>query len=209
MLVINTKVGGTIRAVSPLRSGALKELENKIMIDDYPVRDVISGTWLKDIGMVCIPKNASTTVSAWISRENRHYTEPLPEGKRLFCILRDPVERFESGYSWLTTYRKDVKLLKINQFVRDLHWMINEANNIKYHLFPQIYFTGHDPARFERIFHINKLDECHAWLESQLHLNKPMDHRNKGEYEPQLTEKSKAYLRDVFACDYKFMEKVF
>ena len=178
-----------------------------MLLNNYPVRDVVSGTWLKDIGMVCIPKNASTTVSAWISRENRDYTEPLPEGKRLFCILRDPVERFESGYVWLTTYRKDVKLGWINQFVRDLHWMINDANNIKYHLFPQIYFTGHDPARFERIFHIDKLDECHAWLESQLHLNKPMDHRNKGEYEPQLTEKSKAYLRDVFACDYKFIEK--
>ena len=144
------------------------------MIDNYPVRDVISGTWLKDIGMVCIPKNACSTVSAWISRENRDFAEPLPEGKRLFCILRDPVERFESGYVWLTTYREDVKPGQINQFVRDLHWTINKAaNNIKYHLFPQTFFTGHDPARFERIFHINKLDECHAWSVSYTHLTLP------------------------------------
>ena len=177
------------------------------VVSNYPVRDVVSGTWLKDIGMVCIPKNASTTVSAWISRENRDYTDPLPDGKRLFCILRDPVERFESGYNWLKTYRDEVKGTEINQFVRDLHHLINTAHNIKYHLFPQIYFTGHDPARFEKIFHINRLDECHEWLESQLHLNKPMDHRNPGKYEPQLTEKSKAYLKEVFSCDYQFMEK--
>ena len=174
---------------------------------NYPIRDVVSGTWLKDIGMVVIPKNASTTVSEWISKENTDYTEPLPEGKRLFCILRDPVARFESGFFWLQSYRYDLELGDINQFVRDLHWRINEVGSISYHLFPQIYFTGHDPARFERIFHIDKLDECHAWLESQLHLNKPMKHYNVGTYGKELTEKSKAYLRDVFRCDYEFMEK--
>ena len=177
-------------------------------MNKYPVRDIVSGTWLKDIGMLCIPKNASTTVSAWISRDNRDYTKPLPDGKRLFCILRDPIERFESGFNWLKSYRIELKDYEINDFVRELHSLINNANNVKYHIFPQIFFTGHDPARFERIFHINRLDECHQWLESQLHLNKPMDHRNAGVYEPKLTDKSKAYLRDVFACDYQFMEKV-
>ena len=176
--------------------------------DNYPVRDVVSGTWLKDIGMVCIPKNASTTVSDWISIENRDYIEPLPDGKRLFCILRDPVERFESGYNCLKAYRDEVKGTEINQFVQDLHQFINIDGNIKYHLFPQTYFTGYDPARFEKIFHINRLDECHKWLESQLHLNKPMGCRDARSYKPQLTEKSKAYLREVFACDYEFIEEV-
>lgn len=179
------------------------------LVNNYPVRDVISGTWLKDIGMVCIPKNASSTVSSWLSRSHLDYEAPLPKGLRLFCILRDPVERFESGYNFLKKYRSEVKDTDINQFVKDLPQLINIDGNIKYHLFPQIYFTGQDPARFERIFHINRLDECHDWLESQLGLKKPMKYKNAGNYEPQLTEKSKAYLREVFACDYEFQSLCF
>ena len=179
------------------------------MVSNYPVRSVVSGTWLGDIGMVCIPKNASSTVSNWLSIRNLDYLNPLPEGLRLFCILRDPVVRFESAYNFLKGYRPEVKDTEINQFVKDLPQLINFDGNIKYHLFPQTYFTGLDPARFERIFHINHLDECHKWLESQLGLTKPMKWRNAGNYEPQLTEKSKAYLREVFACDYEFQSLCF
>lgn len=178
-------------------------------------RKAQSGAHYKHIGFLAIPKNASSSMMSLFPPRGRSYKYELPEGLDLFCILRDPVKRFESAFNFLARQERQVPdASKINEIVCDeekLEALIMKNNFCRYHLMPQVYFTGLDPVIFERTFLISDMPLLQKWLEDELEWKKTvptkqMPQKNKGNYESKLTKKSKKILEKLYAKDYEFIE---
>lgn len=177
-------------------------------------RKARSGAWYRHIGFLAIPKNASSSIMGLFPHNKRSYKYELPDGLKLFCILRDPVQRFESAFNFLAK-NAEVDADQLNQIVCDdkrLEELILKNNFCRYHLMPQVYFTGLDPAIFERTFHISQMPKVQQWLEQELEWkrtvpSKPIPQRNKGKYTSKLTKKSKRILEKLYAKDYQFIAK--
>lgn len=178
-------------------------------------REAQSGAFYKHIGFLAIPKNASSSMMSLFPSMSRSYKHTLPQGLKMFCILRDPVKRFESAYNFLLKQKSGPDVGKINETVCDeqeLEALIMKNNFCRYHLMPQVYFTGLDPDTFERTFLISDMTLVQKWLEDELQWKKTvpeksMPQKNKGKYESQLTKKSKKILEKLYAKDYEFIEK--
>lgn len=179
-------------------------------------REAQSGAFYKHIGFLAIPKNASSSMMSLFPSTARSYKYTLPQGLTLFCILRDPVKRFESAFNFLAKQERLVPdAAKINEIVCDeekLEALIMKDNFCRYHLMPQVYFTGLDPDIFERTFLISDMTLVQKWLEDELQWKKTvpeksMPQKNKGKYESRLTKKSKKILEKLYAKDYEFIEK--
>ena len=177
-------------------------------------RETQSGAWYRHIGFLAIPKNASSSLMGLFPHNNRSYKYALPDGLKLFCVLRDPVQRFESAFNFLAK-NAELDPDQLNSIVCDeakLEALIMKNNFCRYHLMPQVYFTGLAPAIFERNFHISQMTKLQHWLEEELEWkrtvpSKPIPQRNKGKYTSQLTKKSKRILEKLYAKDYQFIAK--
>lgn len=102
--------------------------------------------------------------------------ERVPEilkSGRAFCVVRDPINRFVSAYRNRILHWRDVEQAPelaglpiappINEFVERMpEYLSNE--HIRHHFVPMTEFYGHDADFFDRIFHIDEINDIPAYL---------------------------------------------
>lgn len=92
---------------------------------------------------------------------------PLPRarGQRRFCVVRDPVRRFLSGYANRIVFHNDLKLAEppaLDEFL-DRFGEFQRIPIVKGHFAPMYRFLGIWPGFFDRIFDIGELDQLTAY----------------------------------------------
>jgi len=128
----------------------------------------------------------SLVVNSILRRVN---TEALTDYRR-FALLRDPIQRFLSGFSNRVGFYKELSMeaagegLKkyglppnpdIETFVREFQKYRKCSKSINRHFFKQQRFIGDDPAYFEKVFRLDKVSEMVDFinLEFQSDANMP------------------------------------
>ena len=94
-----------------------------------------------------------------------------------------------------------IECMMVNDFVEDFDTWINHNDFVRYHFYPQHLLTG-DLQDYERVFTLDQIDQCYAWLRSEVGIcRKPVHHNRTGTTQV-LTDRSRRYLQDVYAADY-------
>lgn len=86
---------------------------------------------------------------------------PLARGTRRFCLVRDPVKRFLSGYGNRVVFHNDLNLPEpppLDEFLDRLD-EFRRIPTIKHHFAPMFRFLGLRPGFYDRIFDIGELDQ--------------------------------------------------
>lgn len=103
----------------------------------------------------------------------RGYEPVLYFGTRWFCIVRDPVRRFLSGYGNRILHHDDLKRSKagqlealglprhpdLNEFALNLEKYIRICRPVRHHFLPSSRYLGTRPGRFDRIFPMQELPQ--------------------------------------------------
>lgn len=184
----------------------------------------IKGT---DLVYFPVPKVACTSIKEAILRHNNPVafaalTEPdevhrrygthrwLREQWRLlkpfmrpFCIVRDPIDRFVSGYRNRILHHNDLadETPDINSFALALAKHCATDSHIGHHFTPMVNFIGHNPDFFDRVFRWSELGEITNYAGLS-----PLERRQAGGppmSRTDLSPEASAYLHDFYAVDYE------
>lgn len=126
-----------------------------------------------------------------------------------FCIVRDPVDRFLSGYT-----NKLLPAVQGNMTIDQLLSTIDEPEfkaeygNFLRHVNPLTHFYGTDPDIFTHIFDIHQMAEVKLLLERESGRPLPNMHRNRSIFpKPTLTETQRKSIMDRYQQDYDIYGK--
>ena len=91
---------------------------------------------------------------AW---EWRSYVRP--PSMRAFCVIRDPIDRFVSGYRNRIAHWRDLgdEVPGINEFALELEKHCGSDGHIRHHFMPMVEFTGRDPSFYDRVFLLEEI----------------------------------------------------
>jgi len=124
----------------------------------------------------------------------------------LFTVLRDPIDRFISGYTNRILHYKNAAYCTFDEFVElSPNWQTPEIAQC---LRPAVTFLGKDPSKFHRVFTIDQVNtELKAMLERACGFELETIHRQTGGSEqkdsivPTTTQIEK--IKSIYAEDYK------
>lgn len=137
--------------------------------------------------------------------------------RRWFCVVRDPVARFLSGYGNRVVHYDDLAATAaaveaaglprhpdLLAFVDNLERYMALNKTIKHHFLPMVRFLGRRPKRYDRIFRMTELSDLVAYLAAA---GAPITLPHKQTGGPKLKRdalpaKSLARLEKVYAADY-------
>ncbi len=141
-------------------------------------------------------------------------------GLRWFCVVRDPLERFVSGYRnrvlryrELSTYHVPEETFSriglphspdIETFALNLDAYMRVSGLIRHHFLPMTVWLGRRPGRYARIFPLARMDALQDWLRAAgVAAEIPHAHASGGERsEIELSARAQAALREYYAGDY-------
>ncbi len=129
-----------------------------------------------------------------------------------FCIVRDPVDRFISGYTNRVLWHKVANLnLSISEFINNIDEICANHRNYEIHFMPQVRFYGKDPSIFTNIFNIKQMGQVKALLEEKSSQKLPDLHmqQNGGIEKPKLTEEQINWVKERYKVDYEVFGKWF
>ena len=132
---------------------------------------------------------------------------PKLEAKIRFCIIRDPVERFISGYTNRVLYHKNLdnkETISLDEFIEKYHTIVNTNMIIDVHFKPQCHFYGLKPEIFTHIFNMNQMDEIKNLIEQETGKQLPMlKLQQSGDYaKPKITQEQEKWIKDLYKQDY-------
>ena len=78
----------------------MAELKSHLLSVNLPGRSFYNKS--NNLEYYHIPKNAMTSIRFHFGIDWTEYTEPLPLDRRVFCVLRNPVDRFISSFLYLS-----------------------------------------------------------------------------------------------------------
>lgn len=184
-------------------------------------------------------KCASTTIGGWLIMlenpeiipqvdrlyETRIYTDKsLKRQKRVtddyishdavkFCVVRDPVERFVSGYTSLILKRRLLeKQYSLEEFL-DIYDKKCDSTatwiHIKMHLMSQTEYYGKSPEIFSYIFNMDEIGKVKSLLERYSNISLPDIHLAKGveSLKPIVSDEIRKNIINRYKDDYKFYGK--
>lgn len=132
---------------------------------------------------------------------------PNIDAKIKFCIVRDPVDRFVSGFVNRILFHNRLdnnEIISITEFIERFQEITKSNASINEHFKPQCHFYGINPDIFTHIFSINEMDKVKALIENETGLSFPMFklQQNGGIEKPSLTEEQKEWIRNKYQRDY-------
>jgi hypothetical protein len=127
-----------------------------------------------------------------------------------FCVVRDPVERFVSGYSNRVLHFGDTPEVDFDEFVEKFSYYYRKFPRIKHHFLPQIFFIGKRPEYFTNIFWISEMEEVREFLSSISKKEIGLGPRQSGgsDRKPVPNEEQIQFIRDFYKQDLIFLEKM-
>ncbi len=128
------------------------------------------------------------------------------ESEIRFCIIRDPVKRFVSGYTNRILFHRDLSPLPFDEFVSRFEEFRDAEILVREHFMPQVDFIGTDPTYYTHIFNTDESMRVLHWLfESMYARDFPRLQLQQGgnEIDVNVTDQQKAKIRDLFAEDYR------
>ena len=149
----------------------------------------------------------------WLYR-NQELFKPVavPAGYEKIAVVRDPVSRFLSNYTWLVTDRNDAfpEVREINDFVSSLEKIVQDSPKARFHLMPQSAFLGTDLSYFDRVFKIEDTAELCRYLSerSGLKIDLPWENRS-GSNAPRLSKNSMRKLGKIYEGDYALLHNFY
>ena len=180
----------------------------------------------KKVAYYPIPKCGCTSVKAMIfytnygrlpnDKENVHINYPTIEGfirqdlaDYRFCLVRDPVERFISGYSNRVLHHGDIPFVEFDDFVNNFP-KFYEVPAIRHHFRPQVDFIGRVPRYYTNIFMVHEMKKVSDFLSQIAGRPIPTPHRQTGgaSMKPTPTKKQIENIEKIYMHDYKFLKEV-
>ncbi len=142
-----------------------------------------------------------------------HCLVPRAPHPHRICVIRDPVDRFLSGYTNRVLFHGNLgaKPPGIEEFIVDLERYRATNAAVRGHFLPQCAFLGKDTGLFTHVFRISELEECRRWLESMQQTSLPAlqlqqsGDKSKPALNPELAAKVKGiYHEDYLSWGYFF-----
>lgn len=94
-------------------------------------------------------------------------TYARPGSMRAFCIVRDPIDRFVSGYRNRILHWRDVgdeRVPDINEFAFRLGDYCRGSRHIRHHFMPMVEFTGRNAAFYEHVFLLDQIGQVSEYV---------------------------------------------
>lgn len=174
-----------------------------------------------------IPKCGCTSVKSMIyyilndkipdDQEDVHRSYPTRENfikndlvDYKFCVVRDPVERFISGYSNRILHHKDIPFVEFDYFVKNFYNFFHKSPKIRHHFRPQIDFIGKDNNYYTKIFWVHQMREVSDFLSEISKKDIPIFHKQTGgsNMKPVPTNNQIEHIRKFYKSDYEFLRKI-
>ena len=135
-----------------------------------------------------------------------------------FTVVRDPIERFVSGYRNRIMHHGDVDILlqsmdkterpKINQFAMNLEEYILRSLAVENHFQPAHYRLGKDLSKFDKVFPIEELKKIPNLVSEMTGRDISLPHAQAGEHKftiHDLSKESLEFLIQFYQDDYKLL----
>lgn len=140
------------------------------------------------------------------------YDVPVAPADYRFCVVRDPVERFISGYTNRVLWHNEGGLnISVAEFIERFDSICAENRNYKLHFTPQVRFYGEDPSIFTHIFNIRQMSQVKVLIEERSGQQLPDLHmqQNGGKEKPVLTKDQINWVKKRYEEDYEIYNKWF
>lgn len=121
-------------------------------------------------------------------------------------IIRDPIERFISGYKNRILFHNDIGIQPtFDWFVKNFDDYYNTYTSVVNHFSPLVNFIGDDPSQFDKIFKMNEFDEVFNFFESVYERPFPQIALQRGGHDTQVecTQEHIDIIKELYAEDYK------
>ena len=168
-----------------------------------------------DLSLFTIPKCGGTTIWEWCyyirtgesfskSEKDGIYSQGWMRGgplKKKLIVVRDPVDRFVSGYR---NFRDKRGLnLDFDEFVKKFHWLYSTKDNYHHHFRPQSSCVQHPLDHFDHVFHFSEYKMVRKFLESRTRMKLPNYHHQKSRHErPEISQGHLRYIKSFYQQDY-------
>lgn len=141
----------------------------------------------------------------------------VPDHRRAIIALRDPIERFRSGYDMNARDNEagvNERYPTVDDMARDIHNIMYDRE-WGYTYIPQVYWThGADYMKFRRAIWVmtpdidSFLDKFTAVVPEVRRIEKHANRQSMWGSKSTLSEYSKERLRDAYAADYRMLERL-
>jgi hypothetical protein len=129
-----------------------------------------------------------------------------------FCIVRDPVDRFLSGFTNRILYHDDIKIkITIDEFIIYFDDIMKnpEFKNAALHFYPQVDSIGDNPNLYTHIFKLSEMSKIKTLLEEYCGFHLPHLHMQQsgGIRKPTLTKEQIEWVKKRYEIDYRIYGK--
>jgi hypothetical protein len=136
---------------------------------------------------------------AW---EWRSYVRP--PSMRAFCVIRDPIDRFVSGYRNRIAHWRDLgdEVPGINEFALELEKHCRSDGHIRHHFMPMVEFTGRDPSFYDRVFLLEEIGSIPDYVRVPLSIVRAQE-GGPTMSRANVSPEALAHLEDFYSEDYR------
>lgn len=157
-------------------------------------------------------ENAIGTEYSQIARKIKFDKSNSHNQEVRFCVVRDPVDRFLSGFTNRILYHNDIKLeITIEEFIAYFDDFMNNSRftNVSAHFKSQVESIGKNPNLYTHIFKLSEMNKIKKLLESYCNFHLPNLHlqQSGGIQKPKLTQEQIDWVKKTYEIDYQIYGK--
>jgi len=121
-----------------------------------------------------------------------------------FCLVRDPVQRFLSGYVNRVLFAKEIPHLPIEDFIDDFQNLKNRHWTVRHHFSPQVKNIGHNLEFYTHIFDINEINSVFSLMSefSGKEIKPFKTQTSNGMKKPNITSEYVNKIKEIYDIDY-------